>query len=42
MTEGGDFVLCGRSEPLYLSVPHARNFVLCLTIDKYHQQLHCQ
>ncbi len=32
MTEGGDFVLSGRSEPLWLSVPHARNFVLCLTI----------
>jgi hypothetical protein len=26
LTEGGDFVLRGRSEPLHLSVPQARNF----------------
>ena len=26
LTEGGDFVLRGRSVPLHLSVPQARNF----------------
>jgi hypothetical protein len=26
LTEGGDFVLSGRSVPLHLSVPQARNF----------------
>lgn len=28
--EGGDFFTSRRSEPLQLSIPHARNFVLCL------------
>jgi len=32
LTEGGDFFCSGRSAPLRLSIPHARNFVLCLSI----------
>jgi hypothetical protein len=32
--EGGDFFMSRRSEPLQLSIPHARNFVLCLSIFK--------
>lgn len=30
--EGGDFFTSRRSEPLQLSIPQARNFVLCLSI----------
>ena len=30
LTEGGDFVLSGLCEPLKLSDPQARKFVLCL------------
>jgi hypothetical protein len=30
--EGGDFFTSRRSEPLRLSIPHARNFVLCLSM----------
>jgi hypothetical protein len=30
--EGGDFFTSRRSAPLQLSIPHARNFVLCLSI----------
>ncbi len=29
--EGGDFFMSRRSEPLHLSIPHARNFVLRLS-----------
>lgn len=30
--EGGDFFTSRRSEPLQLSIPQARNFVVCLSI----------
>lgn len=30
--EGGDFFMSRRSEPLQLSIPHARNFAECLSI----------
>lgn len=32
--EGGDFFTSRRSEPLRLSIPQARNFVLCLSMNK--------
>ena len=31
--EGGDFFTSRRSEPLHLSIPHARNFAVCLSIS---------
>ena len=37
---GGDFLMNGCSEPLDLSIPHARNFLLCLSNLTSHDGSH--